>query len=191
MVTRFHSDVPLTYREYACLPNDGRRYELIEGDLHVLPAPSTLHQRVSRRLQFLLMQQLEERGIAEIFNAPTDVILSESNIVQPDLILVRMSREGAVSQRGIEGAPNVAVEIVSPSNRSDDELLKKALYAKWGIPEYWVVDPEHAQISVYRAEGGAYRHVARFDRASILNSIEFPEVSVPLEKVFAPFPSSR
>jgi Uma2 family endonuclease len=184
MVTRFFPDVPLTYREYACLPNDGKRYELIEGDIHVNPAPTTNHQRVSRRLQYLLMQQLEETGIAEIFDAPTDVILSDTNVVQPDLIIVRIDKD-RVSERGIEGAPSVLVEILSPSNRSDDELLKKALYAKWGVPEYWVVDPDHGLVSVYRAEGGAYRHVSRLDRSSTLKSLEFPEISIELAKVFA------
>ncbi len=92
------------------------------------PAPTTIHQRVSRRLQQVLMQQLEEPGIAEVFDAPTDVILSETSVVQPDLAVVRIARKAA-SERGIEGPPDVVVEILSPGNSGHDELFKKMLYA--------------------------------------------------------------
>lgn len=190
MVTPFRPDLALTYREYAELPNDGRRYELVEGDLLVNPAPTTIHQRVSRRLQQILMQQLEEPGIAEVFNAPTDVILSDTNVVQPDLAIVRSARK-AISERGIEGPPDVIVEILSPSNSGHDELFKKLLYAKMGVPEYWVVDPVHGLVTAYHLDGGRYGTAARFDRSSTLVSLEFPEVSVPLARVFEGWPSVR
>jgi len=184
MVREPRPDVPLTYREYCYLPDDGRRHELMEGDFYVNPAPSTTHQRVSRRLQFMLVEQLETPGIAEVFDAPVDVILSDTNVVQPDLAVVRMSREGAVTERGIEGPPDLIVEILSPGSAGQDEFLKKVLYAKMGVPEYWLVDPNHGRVTVLRAQDGVYKNIARFDRASTLTSVEFPEIAVPLLKVF-------
>jgi Uma2 family endonuclease len=190
MATPFQPEPSLTYREYALLPNDGRRYELVEGDLLENPAPSTIHQRVSRRLQQILMQQLEETGVAEVFNAPTDVILSDSSVVQPDLAIVRNARK-AVSERGIEGPPDVIVEILSPGNSGHDELFKKALYARMGVPEYWVIDPAQGLVTAYHLEGGRYGTSARFDRSSTLVSLEFPEVSVPLARLFEGWPGVR
>ncbi len=144
MVTRFHPPVPLTYREYCFFPDDGQRHEIVEGEHYVTPVPTTTHQRVSGNLFVALHSQLRERGIAEVFSAPTDVILSDTTVVQPDLVVVRMSRSGAISERGIEGPPDLVIEILSPNTSGRDEFLKKAAYAKAGVPEYWLVDPDHA-----------------------------------------------
>jgi Uma2 family endonuclease len=181
------ANVPYTYREYCYLPDDGRRYEIIEGELYVTPAPSPMHQTVSRRLQFALMRQLEEPGIAYVFNAPFDVILAETSVVQPDLAIIRRGRREDISKRGLEGAPDIAVEIISPAHRGNDVFLKKAAYARLGIPEYWIVDPDLGRVEVFRLEEGGYDQGEMFDRASTLTSPSFAEVSVPLAPVFAPF----
>jgi len=136
VMTPKHGRLLFTYREYALLPDDGRRHELIEGDFYVTPAPATMHQTVSRRLSHALMFQLEDTGLALVFNAPCDVILDENTVAQPDLAIVRMTRRELVSKRGIEGPPNVVVEILSPSPKGQDELLKKAVYARFNVPEY-------------------------------------------------------
>jgi Uma2 family endonuclease len=183
---RPNPEVRFTYAEYSLLPDDGRRHELMDGDFYVTPAPAPWHQTVSRRLQFELYQQLELKGVALVFNAPIDVILADTTVVQPDLAVVRTPRKSLVSGRGIEGPPDLVVEILSPSNRAHDEVLKKSIYARFGIPEYWVVDPDHGWIWVHRLEQGAYRLIDRFDRASTLRTDQFPEVSVALEPVFAP-----
>jgi Uma2 family endonuclease len=177
---RQREEILFTYREYALLPDDGRRHELIEGDFYASPAPSSLHQAVSARLQHRLMTQLEDTGIAAVFNAPWDVILSDTTVVQPDLALVRASRKHLISARGMEGPPDVLVEILSPSSREQDELLKKAVYARFHVPEYWLIDPDLGFVSVFRSDGGAYRLQVRIDRAATLTSLEFPEISVPL-----------
>jgi Uma2 family endonuclease len=180
------ANVPYTYQEYQYLPNDGRRYEIVEGELYVTPAPSPMHQTVSRRLQFALMKQLEEPGIAFIFNAPFDVILAETSVVEPDLAIIRQGRRGSLSKRGFEGAPDVVVEILSPSTRGNDVFLKKAAYARLGVAEYWIVDPELGRIEVFRLKEGGYDQGLLFDRSATLSSPSFPEIVVPLAPLFAP-----
>ena len=100
------SRVPFTYEDYAAIPNDGRRWELIDGEFEVNPAPSPRHQTVSRRLQFELMRVLEEPGLALVFNAPVDLILSDQQVLQPDLVILRAERARLVTERGIEGTPD-------------------------------------------------------------------------------------
>ena len=177
--------VPFTYREYALLPDDGRRHELIEGDFYVTPAPRPLHQTVSRRLQQLLMQQLEDTGIAQVFNAPVDVLLDDTTCLQPDLVVIRLSRDEVVKETAIVGVPDLVVEILSPSHPGNDRFLKRGVYARFKVPEYWIVDPVNGFVTVLRSsEPGRYDLEARFDRTSTLTSEEFPELAVPLPRVF-------
>lgn len=177
--------VQYSYEEYAALPSDGRRWELIDGEFEVNPAPATRHQTVSRRLQYELMQQLEEAGLALVFDAPTDVILSDHDVVQPDLAIVGATRKHIVSERGIEGPPDIVVEILSPGTRVLDRRVKSVTYARFGVPEYWIVDPDLGHIEQYRLDAsGSYGAPERFDRASTLGTPSFTEVSVDLAKVF-------
>ena len=180
------ANVPYTYQEYCYLPNDGRRYEIIEGDLCVTPAPSSMHQTVSRRLQYALMTQLEMPGIAYIFDAPFDIILAETSVVEPDLAIIRKSRRDSISKRGFEGSPDVVVEILSPSTRGNDVFLKKAAYARLGIQEYWIVDPDLGHIEVFRLKENGYDPGVLFDRAATLTSPSFPEVGILLVPIFEP-----
>jgi len=175
--------VPYTYEAYAALPADGRRWELIDGDFEVTPAPGSHHQTVSRRLQYELMRQLEETGQALIFDAPIDVILSDHDVVQPDLAVVALSRQHIVSERGIEGPPDIVVEIVSPHSRVLDRRVKRQTYARFGVAEYWIVD-EPGQIELHRLGPDGYVLEERFDRASVLVTPSFPELRVDLVRVF-------
>jgi Uma2 family endonuclease len=176
--------LPYTYEAYAALPSDGRRWELIDGDLEVNPAPSPRHQTVSRRLQFELMKQLEEPSLAQVFNAPIDVILSDTDVLQPDLAIVEASREHLITDRGIEGPPNIVVEVLSPGTRVLDRRVKSITYFRFQVPEYWLVDPNVGGIELYRPGEDRYDLAQRFDRASTLVTPSFPEVSVALAKVF-------
>lgn len=178
--------VPYTYEEYRFFPDDGRRYELIDGELYLSPAPTPFHQTVSRRLQHALMLLLEDKGLAYIFNAPCDIIINEQSVVQPDLAIVRIDRKAIVSKRGIEGPPDIAVEILSPSNRSNDERVKLAAYARFGIPEYWIVDPELGWVDQHTLTAAGYGPARRFDRAATLISPTFAEIAIVLEPVFQP-----
>ncbi len=141
--------VRLTYRDYAALPDDGRRYEIHDGELSVTPAPNTAHQRVSRELLVLLDRHVKARRLGEVFPAPFDVILDDSTIVQPDLLFVATDRARLVSSRGIEGGPTLVVEIVSPTTAQIDLVRKRPLYARHGVPHYWIVDPDALAVDAY------------------------------------------
>jgi Uma2 family endonuclease len=175
---------PFTYDDYRLLPEDGRRYELLDGDLLVSPAPSTRHQTVSRRLLFALMQALETRDLAQIFDAPTDLILEPTSVVQPDLVIVSAARASIVTARAIEGIPDVVIEILSPNGSDRDERLKRRLYERHGIPEYWIVDPDLGYVTVWRLESGRYEMRAKLDRSSTLDHPDFPDLCVPLLDIF-------
>ena len=162
--------VVLTYRDYEALPADARRYELHDGQLFVTAAPGVPHQRVVGRLFVLLRQHVDDHRLGEVLVAPVDCILSETTVVQPDIVYVESARGSLVSARGIEGPPTLAVEVVSQSTAHVDRGAKLQLYARLGIPYYWIVDPEAHSIDAYAAVDGVFRVVARLtgeDRGSL------------------------
>ena len=148
-------NVVLTYTDYEALPADGRRYEVHEGELSATPAPSPQHQLVIRNLFRLLDHHVRTTGLGEVLFAPLDVILSETSILQPDLVYLDPARLGAISRRGIEGAPTLVIEVLSPSTTLIDRSAKRQLYARHGVPFYWLVDPEGRAVEglVLGAEG--------------------------------------
>ncbi len=153
--------VILTYRDYEALPNDGRRYEIHDGEVSVTPAPSPRHQETSANLFRALDAYITSRRLGKILYSPIDVILSDTSIVQPNLVYLETRRLPAMSSRGIEGPPTLVVEILSPSTTAIDRTTKSQLYARYGVPSYWIVDPEARTIEAYTLEGGAYDLRAR------------------------------
>lgn len=147
----------LGYREYCCLPDDGRRHEIIDGDHYMTPAPTTTHQTVSKRLQYQLYTQVELAGLGLVFNAPVDVQLTDHDIVQPDLVVVLEDRTRMVTHTKIVGPPDLIVEILSPSTAAIDTSLKKQLYERIGVGEYWIADPENLRVEQYRLVEGVYQ----------------------------------
>src|SRR2546430_9358807 len=119
--------IKLTYEDYVDLPDDGRRYEILDGDLEVSPAPAPKHQAVSLNLVWILHGHVQERGLGSVYYAPIDVILADTSIVQPDLVFIATGRESIVSGRGIEGPPDLAVEILSPWSVRRDPVANTAL----------------------------------------------------------------
>jgi Uma2 family endonuclease len=168
----------LDYDDYAGIPPDRNRYEIIDGELYVTPAPSPLHQRVSKRLFRILEAYFEASGRGEVFFAPIDLILTPHDVVQPDLVVV--TDPTLISQRGIEGPPVLAVEVLSPSSVNQDRHVKARRYAALGIPHYWVVDPEGRWIECFRAEGGRYSLVVRGEGNTALAQPDWPGLVVDL-----------
>jgi len=154
------SKTALTYRDYEALPADGRRYEIHDGELTVTPSPSLGHQIISSRLYLHLARWFEAHPGGLLLYAPLDVILSdrpdETSIVQPDILYVAPDRMDQASQRGIEGGPTLAVEILSPSTRTIDRVTKRTLYARYDVPHLWLVDPDARTIEAFTLEGGRY-----------------------------------
>jgi Uma2 family endonuclease len=168
----------LTYHDYAALPDDGRRYEIHDGELSVTPAPSPQHQICAANLFRILDSHVRSNGLGVVLFAPLDVILSDSSIVQPDLVYLAPDRLGAVSQRGIEGPPTLAVEIVSPSTTSIDRTTKHHLYARHQVPVFWLVDPDARVIEAYRLEGDRYALALRASGAAPVDPPPFPGLAL-------------
>jgi Uma2 family endonuclease len=139
-----------SYEEFAQLPDDGNRHEIIAGDVYMTPAPRPIHQRVATRLASVLDPFAIKHRLGVAFVGPIDVLFGESDYLQPDLVFVRTDRMGIVTDRGIEGAPDLVVEIVSRSTADRDRGVKRGRYARFGVFQYWVVDVERKQVEVYR-----------------------------------------
>jgi Uma2 family endonuclease len=152
----------LDYEDYAAIPPDGRRWELLEGEPHVAPAPSPAHQWASKTLQRQLEQYFETRRLGRVFNAPIDVILTPSDVVQPDLVLVTDERQ--ISHRGIEGAPALIVEVLSPGTDRHDRATKARRYAVLGVAHLWLLDPVGHRLQCFRLAGQDWQLVAQGER---------------------------
>jgi Uma2 family endonuclease len=153
--------VALTYQDYAALPDDGRRYEVHDGELLVTPTPSPQHQRCAASLFRVLDTHVRAHGLGEVLFAPLDVILSDTTIVQPDLVYLATDCLAAISRRGIEGPPTLVVEILSPSTTAIDRETKHRLYARHRVPFYWIVDPDARLIHAYRLDEDWYTLAVR------------------------------
>jgi Uma2 family endonuclease len=146
---------PLTYDDYATLPDDGSRYELVDGVLEMMsPSASAKHQIISAQIQKRLVQSCEDEYL--IIYAPMDVILSPVEVRQPDLIMIHRGRLHIITKRGIEGPPDLVVEILSPSSIKRDKVGKLKSYAQHEIPEYWIVDPSNWLLEQYVLQEKSY-----------------------------------
>jgi Uma2 family endonuclease len=170
--------VVLTYRDYEALPADGRRYELHEGELLVTAAPGLPHQRLVGDLFVPLWQHVQAYGLGEVFVSPVDCILSDTTVVQPDVVYLAAAQLSLASARGIEGAPTLAVEIVSPSTARIDRGAKLQLYARHGVPYYWIVDPDARRIEAYVLSEGVLRVTARMVGAGRGSLPPLPDLTI-------------
>jgi Uma2 family endonuclease len=175
----------LTYKDYEALPADGRRYEIHDGELSVTLAPSPRHQQVSGNLFFLLRRHVESRGLGMVLYAPIDCILSETTIVQPDLVYLAVDRLTAISGRGIEGPPTLVIEILSPSTSLIDRGTKRQLYSRYGVPCYWILDPDARTIEAFRLARGVYDLTARMEGAQPIAFAPLPELILDPAGVWA------
>ena len=166
-----------TYADYARLPQNGMRYEVIEGALCLSPAPRPRHQRAIGSLYFRLRAYLESRPVGEVFVSPVDVRFpSLADSVQPDLVFIAAGRSDLVTERWIEGVPDLLVEVLSPGNPEHDRRTKFDVYARAGVREYWVVDPDARMIEVNVLRGRAYALVAAFGADEQVRSEVLPDL---------------
>jgi len=175
---------PLTYEDYVELPDDGKQYEILDGELFVSPAPVPRHQAVSRNLLLILGRFVADHRLGTIFYAPIDLILAENTIAQPDLLFIRAGRESIVTERAVEGPPDLVVEILSPSSNRKDRTTKAGLYARFGIAWYWIADPIERTIEIYELEGDRYRLVSVTAADAIVTSPLFPGLEIRLADVW-------
>ena len=178
--------VRYTYEDYCELPDDGNRYEVIDGVLYMAPAPHPRHQRVLFNLAALFAPfATGDNALGEAFFAPIDVIFASEDVFQPDLIFISLERLHIITDRGLEAAPNLAVEVLSPSTRSRDLNLKRRRYAHFGVPEYWLIDPETQTILVLELVNGAYVERGTFGTGDELTTPLIPGLVIPVVQVFA------
>lgn len=170
----------LTYNDLKKIPPDRNRYELIEGELFVAPAPNIEHQRKSFRIAKRVSDHVERNDLGEVFIAPCDVVLVPGTVLEPDIIFVSKARKSIIKEDCIEGAPDLVVEVLSDSSRTIDRFVKRDRYAEFGVPEYWLLDPFEPRIEVLRLEAGKYRLIASFGPKDTLESPTFPGFRLPL-----------
>lgn len=173
-----------TYQDYLKTPDDVR-YELIEGELLAMePAPTTSHQKILVNLTVLLAPFVKEHGLGEVLIAPTDVCLSNTNVLQPDLLFVSAARASIITERDVHDGPDLVVEIASPTTRRRDRGIKMEIYARHGVAEYWLVEPATAIVETLRLEDGRMVPAGRYERAETFTTPLLPGLAVDLKKVF-------
>lgn len=176
--------VKFTYNDYRTAPAD-KRYELLDGELLMVPAPNLKHQSVLGRLHFELERFLRKQPLGTLFMAPCDVVLSDHDVVQPDLLFVSQAREILLSNaENVRGGPNLVIEILSPGTADRDRGYKRALYAQHGVAEYWLVDPVAETIQIERQQAGAFTPTAACGRGDTLRSPELPGLQLKLDDIF-------
>jgi Uma2 family endonuclease len=175
----------LTYEDYVLIPDDGKRHEIIDGEHYVSAAPFIRHQRIVLRLARRLGDFVEAHPLGEILIAPTDVILSPNDIVQPDLLFISNERSSIVEEKNIQGAPDLTIEIHSNSSRRIDRGAKRRAYERWGVLEYWMLDPERKEAEVCeRTAQGLLRQRVLLSKNDVLTTPLLPGLEIPLEEIF-------
>lgn len=174
-----------TYEDAQRLPDDDKRYELIDGELYALPTPNEPHQRAQRNIIVLILPEVG-RAHAEWYASPTSVFLgTDDGAVEPDLLVFLPEGRATRSYRGIEGAPDLLIEILNPSNPEHDRVRKRRLYAEAGVREYWIVSPEAGTVEVLVTRDGAYATHVRANGDETVASTVLPQLSFPASQVFA------
>jgi Uma2 family endonuclease len=183
MIARPHAP-PLTVAEYKNLPETGPRYQLIEGDLYMAPAPNRFHQDISRNLEVAFANYLSANPIGVLYNAPFDVYLTQTDVFQPDLLIVLNENRRILTEAGAEGAPDFVVEILSPKTRHLDLVNKKRIYARVGVKELWIIDPDQKEVAVYRFDQDPAESVAIVGDQEEIASPLLPGLAIGLPEIF-------
>jgi Uma2 family endonuclease len=173
-----------TYEDYAALPDDGNRYEVIEGELVMAPAPRVDHQRCSFNLGLIIGPHVKAHGLGEVFAAPCDVVLDRRNVLQPDLIFISRDRSKVVTELNLQGAPDLAVEILSPSTARRDRTQKMRIYARHGVPHLWLLDAQAQTLEEFVLDGATYRLTSTCGGDEVFRPALFPGLEVPLKEVW-------
>jgi len=172
-----------TYEDYVLLPDD-RRYEVIDGELYLTPAPTPYHQIVSRRIERLLEDHVDKAKLGIVIDAPCDVVLSQFDVLQPDIFFVSSGRLAVIGEKYISDAPDLVVEVLSPGTRKRDRFIKAKRYARFGVREMWIVDPDKKTVGVHVGAGDAFRREALYAGDDVVRSPLLPGLEVPLARVF-------
>jgi Uma2 family endonuclease len=174
----------LTYEQFRQLPDDGKRYELIRGEVYVTPAPATRHQAIVQNLSGNLWPFVIKSHLGEVWAAPLDVRLSGDTALQPDLIFISNARAGIIQENWIAGAPDLIVGVLSRSTAAHDRATKLPIYADAGVPEVWLIDSQAKTVEVLKLQGKKYFVEATHAGDQVLTSSLFPDWQLPLSDLF-------
>ncbi len=172
-----------TYTDYLMI-EDEKRYEVYEGELIMVPAPTTTHQSVSWKIQRIIGDFIVKNNLGKLFYAPTDVVLAEDVVLQPDILFISKEREKIIEERAIMGAPDLIVEILSPSSTFYDTVKKRELYQRYGVKEYWLAFLHEKAIEVLTLEGDVYREFASAKGEGSIKSKLLQGLDVELKEIF-------
>ncbi len=173
----------LTYEDYQKLPDNGTRKEILGGELFVTPAPTPRHQHVVAAIFVALKTHIDARRLGETLASPIDVVLSPTDVMQPDIVFIAERRRAIIGEAAIHGAPDLVVEVLSPGTAPTDRGRKMQAYARATVPEYWIVDPDARAIEDYHLESGTYRLAARAERGGWTPAL-FPGLVIPLDSLW-------
>jgi Uma2 family endonuclease len=176
----------LTYDDFVLFPDDGKRHELIDGEHYVTASPNMRHQQISMNLTLMIGNWLEGHPRGRLFYAPFDVVFSKFDVVEPDVLYVSNERSNVLTAPNVQGAPDLVIEIGSPSTRQRDETIKRRLYERSNVLEYWIVDPDIEVVRVYRRCGDSFARPSELSREAddVLTTDLMPGLELPLARIF-------
>jgi Uma2 family endonuclease len=174
----------ITYDDYRTLPDDGKRYEIIGGELFMSAAPMTNHQFISQNIESQLDRYLEKHNTGKYFHAQVDVVLSMTDVVQPDIFYISNERSHIITEKNIVEAPDLVVEIISESTKIRDQTTKKALYEKYGVKEYWIVYPNEEKVEQFILQDEDFELKNELQASQKIVSEVIEGFALPLQKVF-------
>ncbi|MBI3354322.1 MAG: Uma2 family endonuclease [Nitrospirae bacterium] len=172
-----------TYNDYLLI-EDEKRYEVMKGELIMVPAPFTIHQRILNNLSFFINKYVRDKKLGEVLVAPTDVVFADDVVVQPDILFISNKRLDIIKEAAIIGSPDLVVEIVSPSSASYDTIEKREVYEKYGVKEYWLVFPQEKAVEVLAIENGIYKELCKARKTGIVKSNVIEGLIVEIKEVF-------
>ncbi len=173
----------ITYADYLKI-DDNNRYEILNGELCMVPAPSTSHQSVSRNLEFLIWNFVKQKGLGNVFDAPIDIVFDDDEVFQPDIVFIKSENQSIIGKNAIQGVPDLIVEIVSPSSTFYDTIEKKDIYRKYGVKEYWIIFPDEKVIEVLSLEKGEYLEFCKSKKEGIVKSKILEGLEINSKDVF-------
>ena len=182
-MTRPKPRIKFTVADYMTTPDD-KRFELLDGELVLAPSPTTRHQRILSGLYLALEDFVASGQLGQVFFAPIDVLLDDTDVVQPDLLFVSNARSAIITEANIQGAPDLVVEVLSPSTGARDRGYKQTLYAAHGVAEYWLVDPEAERVEVLTAGDQGLSPAGSYGRGEALASPLLEGLEVSIDGVF-------
>ncbi len=174
----------LTIENWELIPDDRNVHEIIEGEHYITSPPLIIHQKISRNIEFIFTLFFRKKPVGEILYSPVGVVFSEINVVEPDLLYISKENSHIIKKDYIRGVPNLIIEILSPNNRQHDLIMKKHLYEKFGVKEYWIIDPDDESVMIYKSRKGKYDRGKRYIEDDIITTPLIKGLEVPLKEIF-------